>query len=102
MSVLTRAAIGAAILAFGIAPAAEAKSQSHKHKHDEAAKTSKTLRKEITSKRMLTHLKALQMISDENGGNPRRASRAMAPRSSTSSRSSATRATTRRRRSSTS
>ena len=69
MSVRTRAVIAGAILAFGIAPAADAKSKSGKHKHDEAAKTSKTLRQEITSKRMVAHLKALQMISDENGGN---------------------------------
>jgi Zn-dependent M28 family amino/carboxypeptidase len=59
------------ILAVGIAPAAEAaksRAANHGGKND-AAKTSKTLRKEITSKRMKKHLSALQVIADENGGN---------------------------------
>ena len=69
MSVRMRAALAGAILALGIAPAAEAtKGHHHKHKSD-AAKTSKELRKEITAKRMFRHAEAFQMIADENGGN---------------------------------
>ena len=64
MSVRMRAALTGAVLALVIAPAAEAaKGKS------EAAKTSKELRKEITSQRMFKHTQALQMIADENGGN---------------------------------
>src|SRR5688500_17244061 len=71
MSVRMRAALGGAILALVVAPAAEAtkgKHHSHKHKSD-AEKTSKELRKEITSARMWEHAEAFQMIADENGGN---------------------------------
>ncbi len=67
MSVRTRAALGGAILAIGIAPAAEAKHDHHGK--NEGEKTSRELRKEITSQRMLKHAQAFQMISDENGGN---------------------------------
>src|SRR5688572_7436496 len=67
MSVRTRAAMAGAILALGVAPAAEAK---HDHKgKSEGEKTSRELRKEITSERMLKHAQAFQMIADENGGN---------------------------------
>ena len=71
MSVRMRAVVVGAILAMGFAPAAEAaKSRAAKHGgHNEAAKKSKLLRKEITSQRMKRHLSALQVISDENGGN---------------------------------
>ena len=71
MSLRIRAVAVGAVLAFCIAPAAEAaKSRAAKHGgHDEAAKTSKILRKEITAQRMKKHLSALQVISDENGGN---------------------------------
>jgi hypothetical protein len=71
MSVRTRAAMAGAILALGVAPAAAAAHPSkHHHKGKiEAEKTSKQLRKEITSQRMFKHAQALQMIADENGGN---------------------------------
>ena len=75
MSVRMRAALAGAILALGIAPAAEAakstsKGHHHKHKHkSDAAKTSKELRKEITARRMFRHADAFQTIADENGGN---------------------------------
>ena len=65
-----RAALGGAILALGIAPAAEATNGHHHHKHkSDAAKTSKELRKDITAGGMWKHADALQMIADENGGN---------------------------------
>jgi Zn-dependent M28 family amino/carboxypeptidase len=69
-----RAALAGAILALGVAPASAAahpsKHRHHHHKHkSDAAKTSKELRKEITSRRMLEHAEAFQMIADENGGN---------------------------------
>jgi Zn-dependent M28 family amino/carboxypeptidase len=67
MSVRTRAALAGAILALGVAPAAEAR-HDHKGKY-EGEKTSKELRKEITAQRMLKLAMAFQMISDENGGN---------------------------------
>ncbi len=67
MSVRMRAALAGAILALCVAPAAEAK---HGHNgNNDGEKTSKELRKEITSQRMLKHAQALQMASDENGGN---------------------------------
>jgi Zn-dependent M28 family amino/carboxypeptidase len=72
MSVRMRAALAGAILALGVAPATAAAHPKHHHHHhgkDEAAKTSKELRKDITSWRMLRHAEALQMIADENGGN---------------------------------
>ena len=70
MSVRMRAALGGAILALGIAPAAEATNGHHHHKHkSDAAKTSKELRKDITAGGMWKHADALQMIADENGGN---------------------------------
>ena len=73
MSVRMRAALAGAILALGVAPAAEAakstsKHHHHKHKSD-AAKTSKKLRHDITAWRMFKHAEAFQMIADENGGN---------------------------------
>ena len=71
MSVRMRAALGGAILALCIAPATAAANGKHRHhKHQsEAAKTSKELRKDITSRGMLKHAEAFQMIADENGGN---------------------------------
>jgi Zn-dependent M28 family amino/carboxypeptidase len=72
MSVRTRAALGGAVLALVVAPATAAAHGKHHHHHkhkSEAEKTSKELRKEITSKRMLKHAEAFQMIADENGGN---------------------------------
>ena len=70
MSVRMRAALAGATLALVVAPAAEAaKSSSKGHKSDDGAKTSKTLRKEITAQRMFKHTQALQLIADENGGN---------------------------------
>jgi Zn-dependent M28 family amino/carboxypeptidase len=70
MSVRMRAALAGAILALGVAPAAEA---SHKHHHhhgkNEGEKTSKELRREISAQRMFKHAQAFQMIADENGGN---------------------------------
>jgi Zn-dependent M28 family amino/carboxypeptidase len=69
MSVRMRAALAGAIVALGVAPAAAATHPKHHHGKDEAAKTSKELRKEITSQRMFKHAQALQMIADENGGN---------------------------------
>ena len=68
MSVRTRAVLGGAILDLVLSPAADAKHHGHDGKN-EGEKTSKELRKEITSQRMLKHAQALQMISDENGGN---------------------------------
>jgi Zn-dependent M28 family amino/carboxypeptidase len=71
MSVRIRAALAGAIVALIVAPGtAGAHPSKHHHKHkSEAAKTSKELRKEITSRRMLKHAEAFQMIADENGGN---------------------------------
>ena len=71
MSVRMRAALAGAILALGIAPAAAAAHGKHHHHNgkNEAEKTSKELRKEITSQRMFKHAQAFQMIADENGGN---------------------------------
>jgi Zn-dependent M28 family amino/carboxypeptidase len=70
MSVRMRAALAAAIVALCVAPATAATHSKHRHHgKDEAARTSKELRKEITSQRMLKHAQALQMIADENGGN---------------------------------
>ena len=72
MSVRMRAALAGAILALGIAPATAAAHRSKHHHHkgkNEAEKTSKELRKDITARRMNKHAKALQMIADENGGN---------------------------------
>ena len=89
MSLRTRAALAGAMLALGVAPAAEAatstsaaskadskskagKRHSHKwghgHSKSDGSKTSRELRKEITSKRMLTHLRAFQQIADDTGG----------------------------------
>jgi Zn-dependent M28 family amino/carboxypeptidase len=76
-----RAVICGAILALCVAPAAEAatnssasaakakagKRQSQK-KSDDARKTSRTLRKEISSQRMFKHLEAFQQIADDTGG----------------------------------
>jgi Zn-dependent M28 family amino/carboxypeptidase len=82
MSVRMRAALAGAILALGLAPAADAataakgkrghsaKGGHHHHHHgSDAARTSRTLRREITAERMNRHLQAFQMIADENGGN---------------------------------
>jgi Zn-dependent M28 family amino/carboxypeptidase len=70
MSVRMRAVLCGAILALVVAPAAEATKGKHHHKHkSDAEKTSKELRKEITSARMFRHAEAFQMIADENGGN---------------------------------
>ncbi len=71
MSVRMRAALAGAIFALGAPVAATAHPSKHHHHHgsSEAAKTSKELRKEITSRRMLKHAEAFQMIADENGGN---------------------------------
>ena len=73
MSVRMRAALAGAILALGVAPAAQAAQPSkHRHHHkgkSEAEKTSKELRKEITAPRMFRHTEAFQWIADENGGN---------------------------------
>ena len=83
MSVRMRAALVAAIVALGVAPAAEAAKTTStaakakhghagkgwKHHPSEGAKTSRTLRKAITSQRMLKAPQALQVIADENGGN---------------------------------
>jgi Zn-dependent M28 family amino/carboxypeptidase len=70
MSVRMRAALVGAFLALAVAPAVAAASPKHHHgKNDDAAKTSKELRKEITSQRMFKHAQAFQMIADENGGN---------------------------------
>ena len=67
-----RAALAGAILALGVAPAGAAAHPSKHHHHkgkNEAERTSKELRKEITAKRMFKHAQAFQMIADENGGN---------------------------------
>jgi Zn-dependent M28 family amino/carboxypeptidase len=70
MSVRTRAALAGAVLALVVAPGTAAATGKHHHKgKNEAEKTSKELRKEITSQRMLRHAEAFQMIADENGGN---------------------------------
>ncbi|HEX5782761.1 MAG TPA: M28 family peptidase, partial [Solirubrobacteraceae bacterium] len=72
MSVRMRAALAGAVLALVVAPVAASghPSKHHNHKHkSEAEKTSKELRKEITSSRMFRHAEAFQMIADENGGN---------------------------------
>ena len=71
MSVRMRAALGGVILALVAPVAATAHPSKHHHHHgsSEAAKTSKELRKEITSWRMFKHADAFQMIADENGGN---------------------------------
>ena len=75
MSVRMRAALAGAIFALGVAPTVAAGTPSKHHKHDhhggknDAAKTSKELRKDITSRGMLKHAEAFQMIADENGGN---------------------------------
>jgi Zn-dependent M28 family amino/carboxypeptidase len=89
MSVRTCVALVGALLALCVAPAAQGATSSsaglkadyskgkrqsshkkgnHHSKHDDARKTSRTLRKEITSKRMLTHLRAFQQIADDTGG----------------------------------
>jgi Zn-dependent M28 family amino/carboxypeptidase len=71
MAVRTRAALVGAILAIGVAPAvadADPK-RGHGHGKNEAAKTSKELRKQITAARMFKHAEAFQMIADENSGN---------------------------------
>jgi Zn-dependent M28 family amino/carboxypeptidase len=64
-----RAALVGAILALGVAPTAAAAHPKHHHGKNEAAKTSKELRKQITAQRMFKHAQAFQMIADENGGN---------------------------------
>jgi Zn-dependent M28 family amino/carboxypeptidase len=71
MAVRTRAALLGAILAVGVTPVAADAHPGHGHGHgkDEAAKTSKELRKAITAQRMFKHTQAFQMIADENGGN---------------------------------
>ena len=68
MSVRMRAALAGAVLALGLAPAAEA-AKGGKSGHSDAKNTSKALRSAITEKGMFKHLQALQMIADENGGN---------------------------------
>jgi Zn-dependent M28 family amino/carboxypeptidase len=89
MPVRTCVALVGALLALCVAPAAQGATSSsagvkadyskgkrhghhkkgkHHSKHDDARKTSRTLRKEITSKRMLTHLRAFQQIADDTGG----------------------------------
>jgi Zn-dependent M28 family amino/carboxypeptidase len=86
MSVRMCAALVGAMLALGVAPAAEAakstsaaakadSAKKAKSRHgdrdddrDDGRKTSRTLRKEITSKRMFTHLRAFQQIADDTGG----------------------------------
>ena len=82
MSVRMRVALAGAVLALGIAPAADAaqgsanaskskrghSSKGGKHHSSEGSRTSRELRREITSERMFRHLEALQMIADENGG----------------------------------
>src|SRR6188472_3172926 len=62
MSVRMRAAVGGAVLALAVAPAAEAK-KSH-----DTDNSSRKLRKAITAQGMFKHLQALQQIADENGG----------------------------------
>ena len=69
MSVRMRAALVGAIFALGVAPAAATAATKHHHGKNEAAKTSKQLRKQITAPRMWEHAEAFQMIADENGGN---------------------------------
>ncbi len=80
MHVLKRAALVGAMLALSVAPAAgaakstsaaAAKTKAAKadsRKNDDSRKTSRTLRKEISSKRMFTHLKAFQQIANDTGG----------------------------------
>ena len=65
MSVRMRAALAGAILALGVAPAAEAAkstSKHHHHKQVEAAKTSKELRNDITA---LAHVQARAGVPDD-------------------------------------
>jgi hypothetical protein len=69
MSVRMRAALAGAVLALVIAPAGATAKTKHHHGKNEAAKTSKQLRKQITAPRMWEHAEAFQMIADENGGN---------------------------------
>ena len=72
MSVRMRAALAGAVLALGLAPAADAAANSGhggKSGSADARNTSKALRSAITAKGMFKHLQALQMIADENGGN---------------------------------
>jgi Zn-dependent M28 family amino/carboxypeptidase len=88
MSVRTCVALVGALLALCVAPAAQGATSSsagvkadyskgkghghhnkgHHHSNDDARKTSRTLRHEITSKRMLTHLRAFQQIANDTGG----------------------------------
>jgi Zn-dependent M28 family amino/carboxypeptidase len=42
--------------------------KGHGHSSSDASKTSRELRKEISSRRMLTHLRAFQQIADDTGG----------------------------------
>ena len=85
MSLRMRAVLVGAMLALAVAPAAEAaksssaaankggsakakaKKANHKKKSD-AGKTSRTLRKEISSRRMFKHLEAFQDIANNSGG----------------------------------
>jgi Zn-dependent M28 family amino/carboxypeptidase len=74
MSVRMRAALVGVIFALGVAPAVAVGTPSKHGKHhhkgkNEAEKTSKELRKDITARNMLKHAEAFQMIADENGGN---------------------------------
>jgi hypothetical protein len=91
MSFHSRIALFVAMLALCVAPAAAGatstsaaahkagsgeakygKGHSHKegngHSSSDAFRTSRELRKEISSKRMLTHLRAFQQIADDTGG----------------------------------
>jgi Zn-dependent M28 family amino/carboxypeptidase len=90
MSLRMRAVLVGAMLALCAAPAAESatstsagvkasyskgkaeKRDGHSHRHDhsddDARRTSRTLRKEISSKRMFKHLEAFQQIADDTGG----------------------------------
>ena len=78
MSVRKCVALVGALLALGVAPRPLEPRRTTRRpsprpvlarRQPTAAKTSKKLRKAITSQRMFKHLQALQVIADEHGGN---------------------------------